>query len=177
MRTAVFVLLYSLVAAPVFAARVAGVVVDGSGAPIGGALVAAGTATTTTADDGSFLLADAPDGSQIRITAPGFAPAFLVAADAEGVRVTLQPAPLVDTIVVTASRGAARLATPEATTVVTSAERPPARSTTPFAIRPASASSAARRHASRIRRRRASRCAAFPDPGPAGPWCSQTDYR
>ena len=122
MRTAVFVLLYSLLATPAFAARVAGVVVDGSGAPIGGALVAAGTATTTTADDGSFLLADAPDGSQIRITAPGFAPALLVAADAEGIRVTLQPAPLVDTIVVTASRGAARLATPEATTVVTSAE-------------------------------------------------------
>ncbi len=126
MRTAfvaaVFALVSSFAAAPAFAARVAGVVVDGSGAPIAGALVAAGTATTTTADDGSFVLADAPDGSQIRITAPGFAAAVLVAADAEGVRVILQPAPLVDTIVVTASRGAARLATPEATTVVTSAE-------------------------------------------------------
>lgn len=126
MRTAVLVLLYSLVAAPAFAARVAGVVVDGSGAPIGGALVVAGTVTITTADDGSFVLADVPDGSQIRITAAGFAAAVLVASDVasdvEGVRVTLQPAPLFDTVVVTASRGAARLATPEATTVVTSAE-------------------------------------------------------
>ena len=120
--TAVFVLVSSLVAAPAYAAHVAGTVVDGSGAPIGGATVAAGTITATTADDGSFVLADVPNGSQIRITAPGFATALLVAADVEGVRVTLQPAPLFNTVVVTASRGAARLATPEATTVVTSAE-------------------------------------------------------
>src|SRR5688572_19243189 len=124
MRTAVFtavlVLVYSLVGAPVYAAQVAGVVMDGSGAPIGGATVASGTATTTTADDGSFVLADVPVGSQIRITAPGFATALVVAydvaSDLEAVRVTLQPAPLFDTVVVTASRGAARLATPEATT-------------------------------------------------------------
>ena len=69
------------------------------------------------------MLADAPDGAEVRVTAAGFAPASLtVGGDADDVRIVLHPAPLVDTVVVTASRGAARLATPEATTVVTSAE-------------------------------------------------------
>jgi outer membrane receptor protein involved in Fe transport len=122
MRTAVLVFLYLLAAAPVYAARVAGIIVDASGAPIPGAMLTAGTAMTTTADDGTFVLADVPDGSIVRIAAPGFAVALLVAAEIDDVRITLQPAPLVDTIVVTASRGTARLATPEATTVVTSAE-------------------------------------------------------
>ena len=122
MRVAVVVLLSSFVAVPAYAARIAGVVVDSSGAPVAGAIVAAGAAMATTADDGTFVLADAPDGSDVRVTAPGFATAVLPAVDADDVRVTLQPAPLVDTIVVTASRGAVRLATPEATTVVTSAE-------------------------------------------------------
>ena len=123
MRIALLALLCSFAAGPAFAARVAGVVLDGSGAPVAGAIVTAGTVTVTTADDGTFVLADAPDGSEVRVTAPGFAPAVLIAAAADGdVRVVLQPAPLIDTVVVTASRGAARLATPEATTVVTSAE-------------------------------------------------------
>ena len=66
---------------------------------------------------------DAPDGAELQVTAAGFAPVSLtVGADAESLRVVLQPAPLVDTVVVTATRGAARLATPEATTVLTSAE-------------------------------------------------------
>src|SRR5688572_3791610 len=122
MRTAIFLLLSLFAVAPAFAARVSGIIVDGSGAPIPGAVLTGGVATVTTGDDGTFVLADVPDGSVVRITAPGFATALLVAADVEGVRVTLQPAPLVDTIVVTASRGAARLSTPEATTVLTSAE-------------------------------------------------------
>ncbi|MBI4888401.1 MAG: TonB-dependent receptor, partial [Acidobacteria bacterium] len=67
--------------------------------------------------------ADAPDGAQVQVTAPGFAQAAVTpAGDTGSLRVVLQPAPLVATVVVTASRGAARLATPEATTVLTSAE-------------------------------------------------------
>ena len=122
MRTTFFVLFSVLVAAPLYAARVAGVVVDASGAPVAGAAVAAGGVSATTGDDGTFVL-DAPDGAELQVTAAGFAPVSLsVGADAESVRVVLQPAPFVDTVVVTATRGAARLATPEATTVLTSAE-------------------------------------------------------
>jgi outer membrane receptor protein involved in Fe transport len=123
MRTAVLVLLYCLAAVPLYAARVAGVVIDASGAPIAGAMITAGGVSATTADDGTFEIPDAPDGIEVRVTAPGFAVATVLAGpQSENVRVVLQPAPLVDTVVVTASRGAARLATPEATTVVTSAE-------------------------------------------------------
>ena len=122
MRTAFFALLSILVAAPLYAARVAGVVVDASGAPVAGAAVAAGGVSATSGDDGTFVL-DAPDGAELQVKAAGFAPVSLaVGADAESLRVVLQPAPLVDTVVVTATRGAARLATPEATTVLTSAE-------------------------------------------------------
>ena len=123
MRTAFFAVLSLLLAAPLYAARVAGVVLDASGAPVAGATVAAGSASIMTGNDGAFVLADAPDGAEVRVTAAGFAPASLtVGGDADDVRIVLHPAPLVDTVVVTASRGAARLATPEATTVVTSAE-------------------------------------------------------
>jgi len=123
MRTVFFALVYLVAAAPLYAARVAGVVLDSSGAPVAGAIVTAGGVSATAGDDGAFLIADAPDGAEVRVTAAGFAPVSLTAgADAESLRIVLQPAPLVDTVVVTASRGAARLATPEATTVVTSAE-------------------------------------------------------
>jgi outer membrane receptor protein involved in Fe transport len=123
MRTASLAVLCLLAAIPSYAARVAGVVLDASGAPVAGASVTAGTASVTTADDGAFELADAPDGGELRVTATGFAPATVpLAGDAQSLRIVLQPAPLVDTVVVTASRGAARLATPEATTVLTSAE-------------------------------------------------------
>ena len=112
MRTAFFALLSILVAAPLYAARVAGVVVDASGAPVAGAAVAAGGVSATSGDDGTFVL-DAPDGAELQVKAAGFAPVSLaVGADAESLRVVLQPAPLVDTVVVTATRGAARLATP-----------------------------------------------------------------
>jgi outer membrane receptor protein involved in Fe transport len=111
-------------AAPLEAARIGGIVVDASGAPVAGASVTAGTLTTTTADDGTFELPDAPNGElELRATADGFAPAtVIVSGDTEDARFVLQPAPLVAAVVVTASRGAARLATPSATTVVTSAE-------------------------------------------------------
>lgn len=123
MRTVIVALLSTLVAVAA-EAQVAGVVIDASGAPIAGATVTAGSGSVTTGDDGSFSLPDmATSGTELRVTAAGFAPASLVApADGQELRVVLQPAPLVDTVVVTASRGAARLATPEATTVLTSAE-------------------------------------------------------
>lgn len=118
-----FVLLYGFVAAPFAAAQVTGVVVDASGAPVAGAAVTAGGASATTGDDGAFALQDAPAGAEVRVTAAGFAPASVtVEGRSDGLRLVLHPAPLFDTVVVTASRGAARLATPEATTVLTSAE-------------------------------------------------------
>ena len=111
-------------AIPLSAAQITGVVIDASGAPVAGAVVTAGGASATTGDAGSFVLPDAPDGGvEVRATAAGFAPASLtVSGNLDGIRLVLQPAPLVDTVVVTASRGAERLATPQATTVVTSAE-------------------------------------------------------
>src|SRR4051794_27854103 len=78
------------------AARVAGIVVDASGAPVPGATVTAGTATVVTGDSGAFDLADAP-GAEIvvRATARGFAPAVLTVATAtDAVRLVLYPAPL-----------------------------------------------------------------------------------
>ena len=48
------VLVSCLVAGPAYAARVAGVILDASGAPVAGATVSAGGASATTADDGSF---------------------------------------------------------------------------------------------------------------------------
>jgi outer membrane receptor protein involved in Fe transport len=118
------VLLWFLAAVPAEAARVAGVVVDSSGAPVPGATVTAGPASMVTGDDGQFDLANAPDGSvSIRVTAPGFAVATLtVEGSTDGARVVLHPAALVDEVVVTASRGTERLSTAAGTTVLTSAE-------------------------------------------------------
>ncbi len=109
---------------PAEAARIAGIVVDSSGAPVPGATVTAGSSSVTTGDDGQFDVADAPDGSvAIRVTAPGFAVTTLtVEGTTDSARVVLQPAPLVDTVLVTASRGATRLSTAAGTTVMTSAE-------------------------------------------------------
>ncbi len=111
-------------------ARIGGVVVDASGAPVPGALVtaeAAGGATveTTTGTDGRFVLTGLPAAAvDVRAAAPGFDPARLrVGPESPAeVRLVLHPARLHDTVTVTASRGAVRLETPAATTVVTSAE-------------------------------------------------------
>jgi outer membrane receptor protein involved in Fe transport len=112
-----------LAVTPAEAARMSGVVVDSSGAPIAGATVSVGTTSVVTSDNGQFELPDAPDGSAVRVTAPGFAAASVtVSGDTTSARVVLQPAPLVDEVVVTASRGADRLATAAGTTVLTSAE-------------------------------------------------------
>jgi outer membrane receptor protein involved in Fe transport len=117
-------LLCLLAAAPAEAARVAGVVVDSSGAPVPGATVSAGAGSVMTGDDGRFDIPDAPDGSvALRVTAPGFAVATLtVEGTTDAARVVLQPAPLVDEVLVTASRGAERMSTAAGTTVMTSAE-------------------------------------------------------
>jgi outer membrane receptor protein involved in Fe transport len=116
-------LLCLLVAAPAHAARVAGIVVDSSGAPVPGATVTVGNSSVVTGDDGAFEIPDAPDGVPVRVTADGFAVSSLpAAADNATIRVVLQPAPLVDAVVVTASRGAERLTTASGTTVVTAAE-------------------------------------------------------
>ncbi len=119
----VFALLFAFLATPLEAARVAGIVVDASGAPVAGARVTAGTATVTTGDEGTFELTTPDGATEITASADGFATASLtVAGDSENARLVLRPAPLVDAVLVTASRGAARLSTPSATTVVTSAE-------------------------------------------------------
>ena len=83
-----------------------------------------GQASATTGDDGRFAFPNAPDGEVVvTATAPGFAAATLnVNGDTAAARLVLQPAPFLDAVVVTASRGDERLSTPAATTVVTSAE-------------------------------------------------------
>ena len=123
MRQTLGLLVSLLVVTPLEAAPVSGVVVDASGAPVAGARVTAGTAEVTTGDDGTFDLADVPDGQiEVRAAAPGFAAATaLVSGDAANVRLVLHPAPLVETVAVTASRGVERLGTASATTVLTSA--------------------------------------------------------
>lgn len=110
-------------------APVSGVVVDASGAPVPGALVRLVVADRQIAEiqtgaDGRFTIADAPPGdATITATAPGFAQATLrVPPGADALRIVLQPAPFVESVTVTATRGAERLATPASTSVLTSAE-------------------------------------------------------
>ncbi len=63
MRAAMLLFLSLLVATPLEAARIAGVVVDSPGAPVAGARVTAGTASATTGDAGPFDLTNARDGA------------------------------------------------------------------------------------------------------------------
>jgi len=109
------------------AATLTGTVVDASGAPVPGAAVTAVAAgqerRTTTGDGGTFEIADLPDAAvEVRAHAPGFAEAVMTVAAGSAARLVLHPAPLVDAVTVTASRGAERLATASSTTVVSSAE-------------------------------------------------------
>lgn len=124
LRALFFVVCVLLVTPVAQAATITGVVVDASGAPVAGASVLVGTTTVTTALDGRFTVADAPDGELVvQAMATGFAVVTVrVTPGTTDIRLTLQPAPLVDTVVVTASRGAQRLSTATSTTVVTSAE-------------------------------------------------------
>jgi len=103
--------------------QLTGTVVDASGAPISGATVAAGSSTTKTAADGSFTLAVPAGQVSIQASAEGFATTTAsIAASAESARFVLQPAPIKDKVLVTASRGPENLATAGSMTVVTSAE-------------------------------------------------------
>ena len=109
------------------ASIVLGTVVDASGAPVPDAavLVRAGSVEryTTTRVDGTFEVTDLPDGDvEVRAAAAGFADAVVRLAPGARARLVLQPAPLVDAVSVTASRGAERLATAASTSVLTSAE-------------------------------------------------------
>lgn len=109
------------------AAPLSGTVIDVSGAPVPGATVVVTIAgqerSATTNDEGRFDLRDVPEAEiEVRARAPGFAETVLTVAPGTPARLVLQPAPLVDTVTVTASRGAGRLGTAESTTVVTSAE-------------------------------------------------------
>jgi outer membrane receptor protein involved in Fe transport len=125
LRTVLILSVLSLfVAIPVEAARIAGVVVDASGAPVAGARVTVGSASVMTSDSGTFELPDVAEGPvEVTAVAAGFATTTLtIAGSVDNARLVLQPAALLDTVVVTASRGAERLSTPAATTVVTSAE-------------------------------------------------------
>jgi outer membrane cobalamin receptor len=104
-----------------------GTVVDASGAPVPGAtvVVTAGGRdhSATTNDNGRFDLPEVPNGeAQVRASAPGFADATITLGAGAQPRLVLRPAPLVDTVTVTASRGGERLGTAASTTVLTSAE-------------------------------------------------------
>ena len=111
-------------------ARVTGIVVDASGAPVPAATIEILAAGATprwleTGEDGRFEATDLPPGEvSVRASAPGFATATTSALAGPGagfVRLILQPA-LVETVTVTASRGAERLSTPAGTSVVSAAE-------------------------------------------------------
>jgi outer membrane receptor protein involved in Fe transport len=115
---------------PEVGARVAGIVVDSSGAPVPGAaieILAAGATPRRleTGEDGQFEATDLPPGDvSVRATAPGFATATVsvpAGLGADFVRLILQPA-LVETVTVSASRGAERLSTPAGTSVLSATE-------------------------------------------------------
>jgi len=106
-----------------------GVVLDGSGAPIARAVIGvevggARVAETQSGTDGRFSIeiSWARD-ARLRVTAPGFAEATLEPPPAGApVRVVLLPARLVETVAVTATRGEARLSSPESVSVLTAGE-------------------------------------------------------
>ncbi|MGH9350268.1 MAG: TonB-dependent receptor [Vicinamibacterales bacterium] len=126
MRLAALVIV-CLFARPLGAAPLSGTVVDASGAPVPGAIVVVTVGgqdrSATTNDNGRFDLPEVPDGEvEVRATAPGFAEMVQTVAAGSTARLVLQPAPIVDTVTVTASRGAERLGSAASTTVLTSAE-------------------------------------------------------
>jgi len=119
------------VAAHTAGGQVVGVVVDASGAPIVGAEVelrVAGTAPrgVQTGAGGRFEFNDVPPGEAILSAgARGFADttAAVPPQPARGaIRIVLSPAPLAESVTITAARGADRLATPAAANVLTAAD-------------------------------------------------------
>jgi outer membrane cobalamin receptor len=109
-----------------------GTVVDASGAPVGGARIAAAggeEASVLSGSDGRFQLrVEAAEQVDVVTTAPGFAEArsrerIPPGLAAVRLRITLLPAPLAETLVVTATRGVTRTAdTAAPVSVLTSAD-------------------------------------------------------
>lgn len=123
-RALSLILCLILAATAAEAATLSGVVVDSSGAPVSGATVTAAGQTVMTGLDGRFTIANSPEGEVVvQAMANGFSVVTTrVTGSAADLRLTLQPAPLVDTVVVTASRGEERVSTATSTTVISSAE-------------------------------------------------------
>jgi outer membrane receptor protein involved in Fe transport len=105
-------------------------VTDASGAPVPGAKVALEVAgkevrTVETGTDGRFTIEAARStGASLRVRATGFAELTIVPQDgaSAAVRVVLQPRPLVESVTVTASRGATGVDTAASASIVSSAE-------------------------------------------------------
>lgn len=108
------------------ASPVTGIVRDGDGQPVAGAAVvlrspSGGEQGTVTGQDGRFTIAtSAAEGAVVVVKAPGFADAQQPAA-ADELAFTLQPASVLENVVVTATRTERRLgAIPASVNVVTS---------------------------------------------------------
>ena len=109
--------------------QITGVVVDASGAPVSGAVVEVDVGgnqegQVASAADGSFAVSGVPVGSAFVIArADGFADAVVaVTAPSDRVLLVLYPAPIFDTVTVTASLGAPDLQTPASSSVLSSAD-------------------------------------------------------
>jgi outer membrane receptor protein involved in Fe transport len=108
---------------------VAGIVTDASGAPVAGAKVSLESAgrslgAATTAADGRFTIAaSGGTAASLRVQAEGFAEASIQIADTSSVpRIVLYPRPLVESVTVTASRGAPGVDSTPSASVVSAAE-------------------------------------------------------
>jgi len=108
---------------------IAGVVIDASGAPVAGASVtleANGkqTRSAETGADGRFSLEGVPSGEgSLRVRANGFAEAVTPLSPSPApIRVVLHPRPLLESVTVTASRGASGVDTAASASIVSSAE-------------------------------------------------------
>jgi outer membrane cobalamin receptor len=118
------------IAAPQDRFIVAGIVVDASGAPVPGATVSLEvdgrqTVTAETGADGRFSIdAALAARNALRVKAAGFAESATPVAGAPfaPVRVVLYPRPLVESVTVTASRGAAGVDTAASSSIVSGAE-------------------------------------------------------
>jgi outer membrane receptor protein involved in Fe transport len=102
---------------------ITGVVLDASGAPVPDATVTVNGTTARTANDGTFEVTAPPGRVVLEAVAPGFSTTSLPVTDSpRGVRLVLQPAPIEDNVLVTASGGDERLGTAGSMTMVSSAE-------------------------------------------------------
>jgi outer membrane receptor protein involved in Fe transport len=98
---------------------VTGIVVDASGAPVGGARVhAVDAATTLSGADGAFTLEGLALPAVLTVSAPGFADAVLTIESGAPVRVILQPRGIVESVTVTADDNGRRITTPASATVL-----------------------------------------------------------